>query len=158
MFFIFGWLRRFSVLGVKADECATCGQVSQHVVGRKTHWGHLFWIPVLFLGFTHGMVCSSCGAWTGIPWRQVKGAMKTGEALSQVPGTEVLTIERCSGHAGTWGVKKEFHDIALKIGRPVVRGWPMAWTRAARWPPSRRMPSRRVCRRRSLRRSSIRSS
>jgi glycerol-3-phosphate dehydrogenase subunit C len=53
--------------------------------------------------------------------RVQKGAMKTGEALTQVPGTEVLSIERCSGHAGTWGVKEEFHDIALKIGRPVVR-------------------------------------
>jgi Fe-S oxidoreductase len=30
-------------------------------------------------------------------------------------------VERCSGHAGTWGVKKEFHDISLKIGRPVFR-------------------------------------
>jgi glycerol-3-phosphate dehydrogenase subunit C len=49
------------------------------------------------------------------------GAMKTGEALQSVPGTEVLTIERCSGHAGTWGVKKEFHENALKIGRPVFR-------------------------------------
>ncbi|HET9580188.1 MAG TPA: heterodisulfide reductase-related iron-sulfur binding cluster [Usitatibacter sp.] len=45
----------------------------------------------------------------------------TKEGLEAVPGTEVTTIERCSGHAGTWGVKKEFHDIALKIGRPVVR-------------------------------------
>jgi Fe-S oxidoreductase len=49
------------------------------------------------------------------------GAMKTGEALREVPGTEVTVIERCSGHAGTWGVKKEFHQAALKIGRPVVR-------------------------------------
>jgi Fe-S oxidoreductase len=38
-----------------------------------------------------------------------------------VPGTSVHTIERCSGHAGTWGVKKEFHEIAMKIARPVVR-------------------------------------
>ena len=53
--------------------------------------------------------------------RVQKGAMKTGEALSSVPGTEVLAIERCSGHAGTWGVKAEFHETALKIGRPVVR-------------------------------------
>ena len=53
--------------------------------------------------------------------RVQKGAMKTGEALREVPGTEVVVIERCSGHAGTWGVKEEFHDIALKIGRPVVR-------------------------------------
>ena len=53
--------------------------------------------------------------------RVQKGAMKTQEALSLAPQTEVLAIERCSGHAGTWGVKKEFHDTALKIGRPVVR-------------------------------------
>jgi glycerol-3-phosphate dehydrogenase subunit C len=33
----------------------------------------------------------------------------------------VTTIERCSGHSGTWGVKKEFHAIALKIGKPVFR-------------------------------------
>ncbi len=53
--------------------------------------------------------------------RVQKGAMKTQEALQQVPGTEVLAIERCSGHSGTWGVKAEFHATALKIGRPVVR-------------------------------------
>jgi glycerol-3-phosphate dehydrogenase subunit C len=46
---------------------------------------------------------------------------KTREVLQMVPGTSVHTIERCSGHAGTWGVKKEFHEIAMKIGRPVVR-------------------------------------
>ena len=46
---------------------------------------------------------------------------KTREALEAVPGTEVLTIERCSGHAGTWGVKAEFHETSLKIGRPVFR-------------------------------------
>jgi Fe-S oxidoreductase len=46
---------------------------------------------------------------------------KTREMLSMVPGTTVHTIERCSGHAGTWGVKKEFHETAMKIGRPVFR-------------------------------------
>jgi glycerol-3-phosphate dehydrogenase subunit C len=52
--------------------------------------------------------------------RVQKIGLKTQEALQAVPGTEVLTIERCSGHAGTWGVKAEFHEIALRIGRPVV--------------------------------------
>jgi glycerol-3-phosphate dehydrogenase subunit C len=52
--------------------------------------------------------------------RVQKIGLKTQEALQAVPGTEVLTIERCSGHAGTWGVKAEFHDAALRIGRPVV--------------------------------------
>jgi glycerol-3-phosphate dehydrogenase subunit C len=46
---------------------------------------------------------------------------KTREMLEMVPGTVVHTIERCSGHAGTWGVKKEFHETAMKIGRPVFR-------------------------------------
>jgi len=46
---------------------------------------------------------------------------KTRELLEMVPGTQVTTIERCSGHAGTWGVKKEFHEMALKIGKPVFR-------------------------------------
>ena len=46
---------------------------------------------------------------------------KTREMLQMVPGTNVNTIERCSGHAGTWGVKKEFHEIAMKIGKPVFR-------------------------------------
>jgi glycerol-3-phosphate dehydrogenase subunit C len=31
------------------------------------------------------------------------------------------TVERCSGHAGTYGVKKPYHDIAMKIGKPVFK-------------------------------------
>jgi len=53
--------------------------------------------------------------------RVQKIGLKTKEALEAVPGTEVLVIERCSGHAGTWGVKAEFHESSLKIGRPVFR-------------------------------------
>ncbi|HEX4332486.1 MAG TPA: heterodisulfide reductase-related iron-sulfur binding cluster [Usitatibacter sp.] len=53
--------------------------------------------------------------------RVQKIGLKTQEALQSVPGTEVTVIERCSGHAGTYGVKEEFHDVALKIGRPVFR-------------------------------------
>lgn len=53
--------------------------------------------------------------------RVQKIGQKTREMLESVPGTEVKTIERCSGHAGTWGVKKEYHETAMKIGRPVFR-------------------------------------
>jgi glycerol-3-phosphate dehydrogenase subunit C len=31
------------------------------------------------------------------------------------------TVERCSGHAGTYGVKTPTHPVALKIGRPVFK-------------------------------------
>jgi Fe-S oxidoreductase len=46
--------------------------------------------------------------------------LKTRDALQLVPDTTVEVIERCSGHDGTYAVKKEFHDISRKIARPVV--------------------------------------
>jgi glycerol-3-phosphate dehydrogenase subunit C len=46
---------------------------------------------------------------------------KTREALSLVAGTEINTVERCSGHDGTWGVKSEHYADSMKIGRPVFR-------------------------------------
>ena len=58
---------------------------------------------------------------------------KTRELLSMVPDTQVHTVERCSGHAGTWGVKKEFHETAMKIGRPVFRQMAEHPAGAPRW-------------------------
>ena len=46
---------------------------------------------------------------------------KTREMLEAIPGSEVTTVERCSGHDGTWGVKAEYFDNSMKIGRPVFR-------------------------------------
>ncbi|MDQ5849309.1 MAG: heterodisulfide reductase-related iron-sulfur binding cluster [Pseudomonadota bacterium] len=46
---------------------------------------------------------------------------KTREMFEMVPGTTVNVVERCSGHDGTWGVKREFFDNSMKIGRPVFR-------------------------------------
>ena len=46
---------------------------------------------------------------------------KTRELLELIPGSQVTTIERCAGHDGTWGVKSEFFEQSMKIGRPVFR-------------------------------------
>ena len=46
--------------------------------------------------------------------------MKTRDMLQLVPDTSVEAIERCSGHDGTYAVKKEFHADSMKIVRPVV--------------------------------------
>ncbi|MFY9313927.1 MAG: heterodisulfide reductase-related iron-sulfur binding cluster [Burkholderiales bacterium] len=46
---------------------------------------------------------------------------KTREMLEMIPDTAVTTVERCAGHDGTWGVKKEYFDNSMKIGRPVFR-------------------------------------
>jgi len=45
---------------------------------------------------------------------------KTRDLLKLIPDTEVTMIERCSGHDGTYGVKAETFDKAMKIGRPVI--------------------------------------
>ena len=47
--------------------------------------------------------------------------LKTRDLLRLVPGTTVEVIERCSGHDGTYAVKSEFREAAVKIGRPVVQ-------------------------------------
>ncbi len=47
--------------------------------------------------------------------------MKTRDVLQLVPDTTVRPIERCSGHDGTYAVKKEYFETAKKICRPVVR-------------------------------------
>jgi Fe-S oxidoreductase len=47
--------------------------------------------------------------------------LKTRDVLMLVPETQVEAIERCSGHNGTYGVKREYRDVSMKIARPVVR-------------------------------------
>ncbi|MGB5353120.1 MAG: heterodisulfide reductase-related iron-sulfur binding cluster [Woeseia sp.] len=46
--------------------------------------------------------------------------LKTRDLLAMAPDTEIETIERCSGHDGTYAVKQEFHEISRKIARPIV--------------------------------------
>jgi glycerol-3-phosphate dehydrogenase subunit C len=46
--------------------------------------------------------------------------LKTKDVLSLVPDTEITVIERCSGHDGTYAVKSEYHEISMKICRPVT--------------------------------------
>jgi glycerol-3-phosphate dehydrogenase subunit C len=46
---------------------------------------------------------------------------KTRELLELIPGTQLNTVERCAGHDGTWGVKREYFANSMKIGRPVFR-------------------------------------
>jgi len=45
---------------------------------------------------------------------------KTRQILSLIPDTEVSTVERCSGHDGTYALKEEFYEASVKICRPVV--------------------------------------
>ena len=52
--------------------------------------------------------------------RVQKIGLKTRDMLKLVPDTTVSLIDRCSGHDGTYAVKAEYHDISMKICRPIV--------------------------------------
>jgi glycerol-3-phosphate dehydrogenase subunit C len=41
--------------------------------------------------------------------------------IGQKVSIQLNTVERCSGHAGTYGVKTRFHQNAMKIGKPVFK-------------------------------------
>jgi glycerol-3-phosphate dehydrogenase subunit C len=47
--------------------------------------------------------------------------LKTRDILNLVQDTTVTAIERCSGHDGTYALKKETREKSLKIARPVLR-------------------------------------
>jgi len=56
--------------------------------------------------------------------RVQKIGKKTEEVFKLIGSTvsvKLNTVERCSGHAGTYGVKTPFHPIAMKIGKPVFK-------------------------------------
>jgi Fe-S oxidoreductase len=41
---------------------------------------------------------------------------KTRDVLALLPGTTVKVVEECSGHDGTWAMKKEHFEQSLKYG------------------------------------------
>ena len=46
---------------------------------------------------------------------------KAAEMMRLIPDADVSIIERCSGHGGSWGIKKENFETAIKIGKPAAR-------------------------------------
>ena len=43
------------------------------------------------------------------------------DMLKFIPNIKIDVVERCAGHGGTFGVMKETHNLALKVGRPAAR-------------------------------------
>ena len=56
---------------------------------------------------------------------RVQNIGKKTEEMFKLIGQSVVvqlnTVERCSGHAGTYGVKTPTHPVAMKIGKPVFK-------------------------------------
>jgi Fe-S oxidoreductase len=45
--------------------------------------------------------------------------LKSADVLRAIPGTRVNVIERCSAVDGTWGFKKEYYELSLKVAKPL---------------------------------------
>ena len=46
---------------------------------------------------------------------------KAAVMLRMIPKCNVLVMQRCAGHGGTWGVMKRNFETAMKVGEPVIR-------------------------------------
>ncbi len=46
---------------------------------------------------------------------------KARDMLKLIPNIKIDVVERCAGHGGTFGVMKDTHKLALKVGRPTAR-------------------------------------
>jgi len=46
---------------------------------------------------------------------------KAQELMGLIPGAEISRMQCCSGHDGTWSVKKENFEASMKVGRPLFK-------------------------------------
>ena len=57
---------------------------------------------------------------------------KSAEVLRAIPGASVDVVEKCSAVDGTWGFKKEYYELSMKLAKPlfdaVTSGGPVAAT------------------------------
>jgi Fe-S oxidoreductase len=42
--------------------------------------------------------------------------LKSRDLMKLIPDTEVEVVQSCSGHDGTWSMKKDFYEMSLKVG------------------------------------------
>jgi len=46
---------------------------------------------------------------------------KSSDLMQLIPGTTVHLVERCSAIDGTWGLKRQYYDLSLKVAEPLLR-------------------------------------
>ncbi|MBI4523462.1 MAG: anaerobic glycerol-3-phosphate dehydrogenase subunit C [Deltaproteobacteria bacterium] len=46
---------------------------------------------------------------------------KSRDLMQLIPGTSVQLIERCSAIDGTWGLKRQYYDLSVKVAEPLLR-------------------------------------
>lgn len=44
---------------------------------------------------------------------------KSRDLLALIPGAQITTVEKCTGHDGTWSMKTEYFPLSMQVGKPV---------------------------------------
>jgi glycerol-3-phosphate dehydrogenase subunit C len=96
---------------VKALSKATY-DISEYIVDIARKEGMAPGMKALSGGVTLHMACHA---------RAQNMGQKAAEMLRLVPEPDVSVVERCSGHGGSWGFKREHFEVGLKVGRPAAR-------------------------------------
>jgi glycerol-3-phosphate dehydrogenase subunit C len=86
--------------------------VSEYVVDIAKKEGLAPGLKALAGGITLHLACHA---------RAQNMGAKAAEMLRLLPEGDIAVVERCSGHGGSWGVRKENFNTALKVGKPVAR-------------------------------------
>ena len=59
---------------------------------------------------------------------------KSRDVLQLIPDTSVEVVAKCSGHDGTWSLKKEYFELSLKVGKPLFDKMTLGKTAASDCP------------------------
>jgi glycerol-3-phosphate dehydrogenase subunit C len=91
---------------------AATRDISEYVVELSRAYGIAEGLAPLSGGVTLHHACHA---------RAQNMGTKSAQMLRLIPDAKVDVIERCSGHGGTFGVMKETHSVAVKVGKPTAR-------------------------------------
>ena len=86
--------------------------ISEYVVGLQEGQGGTGGLTALPGAVTVHLACHA---------RAQNIGLKAVEMLRLIPEVDLTVVERCSGHGGAWGMKKENFDTALRVGKPAAR-------------------------------------
>jgi Fe-S oxidoreductase len=45
---------------------------------------------------------------------------KSRDLMKLIPGVEIEMVQQCSGHDGSWSMKKEYYEISLEVGKKLA--------------------------------------
>ncbi len=96
---------------VKALSAAT-RDITEYIIDIANNEGLLAGLQPLDGGVSVHLACHA---------RAQNMGAKAADLLRLIPDAQIDVIERCSGHGGTFGVLKETHHLAIKVGKSAAR-------------------------------------